>query len=82
MEQFVQCVRLEFEFDAEVQANRVRKEWEICINPRYVVSAETFEKTIADGDEKKDFKYYIITMFDGEILYVKRDPHLIAIFGV
>lgn len=82
MEQFVQCVNLEFEFDRDAQADKLVKESEIAINTRYIMRAGTSERTIMDGDEKKGFKYYIITMYYGEILYVKRDPHLIAIFGV
>ncbi len=82
MEQFVQCVTLGLDYDEKKQLNSVREGREICINTRYVVSVKTFEELFVDGDEKKDFKYYIITMDNGEHLYVKREPHLIAIFGV
>ncbi len=85
MEQFVQCVNLEFDYNIETHSYKIIGESEIAINTRYILSAETVKRAVTDETipfETKMVSYYLITKYDGDMLTVKKDPHLIAIFGV
>lgn len=76
MEQFIQCNEFCFD-DGGIATGEIT---ESVINMRYVVSARP--RTLRTPNNGKEFAAYSLTMSDKDIRVVKREPHLISVFGV